>query len=70
MTGIIFSDSSTQKMKSRLIAHCPYGLVYFCDGTVNRSEMKEKKMSKRDPCVYFKHGKCTHGACQVIDSEQ
>lgn len=45
--------------------NCPYGLEYFCDGSVNWGELKGKRPVVKGACVYLKDGKCTNKKCKV-----
>lgn len=45
------NPSNKRRILSR---NCPYGLLYFCDGSVNRAEMKERMLMKKKPCKHLK----------------
>lgn len=64
MTEAVLKISKSNKL-STLEKNCPYGLLYFCDGSVNRAEMKEHMLTKKGPCEYLKNGKCTHRFCRI-----
>ena len=36
---------------------CPYRMDNFCDGTPNKSV--SRYIDEKEPCQYFKNGKCT-----------
>lgn len=54
--------------KTRIKNACPYGMEFFCDGTINVQETvfrKRKRVKGKGPCEYFKNGKCTKENCRI-----
>lgn len=67
MTAKIFDKmKKAEKARSAIKYHCPYGVTYFCDGKVNRTEMKERVMTGKEPCGYLKDDECTNPKCAVV----
>lgn len=64
MTDKVLKISASSKRQT-LSRRCPHGLLYFCDGRVNRTEMKERMLMKKKPCEYLKRGKYTNKACRI-----
>ncbi len=64
MTEAVLKTRKNNKLTT-MKKSCPYGLLYFCDGSVNRAEMKDKKLKKKEPCKYLKRGRCTNRSCRV-----
>ena len=64
MTEAVLKIGKSNKL-STIEKNCPYGLEYFCDGSANRAELKDKRPIWRGPCEYLKNGKCTHRLCRI-----
>lgn len=66
MTEKAVINSGTETLIiNRLKANCPHGLLYFCDGSVNRTQMKKGPLERKEPCKWLKDGKCTNEACKL-----
>lgn len=65
MTEKVLMRAELEPAKDRIKANCPHGLLYFCDGSVNRTQMKKGPIARKEPCIWLKDGKCTNEACRL-----
>lgn len=65
MTEKVIMRAELGAVKNRIKANCPHGLLYFCDGSVNRTQMKKGLLERKEPCKWLKDGKCTNEECRL-----